>query len=78
MIHAPRTEEEVILFLVGQILQGSGPSSGRTEETRKRMAESAVLDARAILNALRKIKGVTDVLSQGGSQGEEASAKQQP
>jgi hypothetical protein len=78
MIHAPQTDEEIILFLVGQILQGSGPSSGRTEETRKRMAESAVLDARAILNALRKIKGVTDVLSQGGSQGEEANAKQQP
>lgn len=78
MIQAPRTDEEIILFLVGQILQGSGPSSGRTEETRKRVAESAVLDARAILDAIRKIRKVTDVLSQGGSQGQEANAKLQP
>ena len=78
MIQAPQTDEEIILFLVGQMLQGSGPSSGRTEEARKRMAGNAVLDARAILDALRKIKQVTDVLSQGSSQGEEANAKQQP
>ncbi len=77
MIHAPQTDEEIILFLVGQILQGSGPSSGRSEENRKRMAESAVLDARAILDALRKIKQVTDVLGRGtDNQGQEAQAKQ--
>lgn len=78
VIGQPRTDEEIILLLVGQILQGSGPSSGRTEETRKRMAESAVLDAWAILAALRKIKKVTDVLSQGDTQGEEAAAQSQP
>ncbi len=78
MMSTPKTDEEIILLLVGQILQGSGPSSGRTEETRKRMAESAVLDARAILDAIRKIKQVTDVLQKGNTQGEEAAAKPQP
>lgn len=79
MTHAPCTDEEIILFLVGQILQGSGPSSGRTEETRKRMAESAILDARAILDSLRKIRQVTDVLGRGTDNHEqEAQAKQAP
>lgn len=76
VLPAPQTEDEVILYLVGQILQGSGPSSGRTEENRRRMAENAVLDARAVLAAIRKIKQVTDVLQKRNTQGEEADAQQ--
>jgi hypothetical protein len=42
------------------------------------MAENAVLDARAVLAAIRKIKQVTDVLQKGNTQGEETDAQQQP
>jgi hypothetical protein len=55
--------EQMLIYLIGQLLRGQA-SSRRTEETRRKLVESAYLDARAVLEAIRRVDKLTSILGQ--------------